>query len=80
MAYNIYEIKDLYSLIYHMEKRIKQLLYEDSKRHQMDALPPEVIEVIEDELQPAIEKALAVLDYESTPENYNTVLVGHESN
>ena len=80
MAYNIYEIKDLYSLIYHMEKRIKQLLYEDSKRHQMDALPPEVIEVIEDDLQPAIEKALAVLDYEPTPENYNTVLVGHESN
>ena len=46
----------------------------------MDALPSEVIEVIEDELQPAIERAMAVLDYEPTPENYNTVLVGHESN
>ena len=68
MSYNIYEIKDIYSLIYHMEKRIKQLLYEDSKRHEMDAMPPWMIEAIEDDLQPVIEKVMEVLDYDPTPQ------------
>lgn len=66
--YNIYEIKDLHSLIYHMEKRVKQLLLEDSRRHQMDSEPGEVIETIEDELLPSIEKLMEIWDYDPTPQ------------
>jgi len=66
--YNIYEIKDLHSLIYHMEKRVKQLLLEDTRRHQMDSEPGEVIETIEDELLPSIEKLMEIWDYDPTPQ------------
>ena len=66
--YNIYEIKDLHSLIYHMEKRVKQLLLEDTRRHQMDAEPGEIIETIEDELLPSIEKLMEIWDYDPTPQ------------
>ncbi|MGA1646335.1 MAG: hypothetical protein ACO4AV_15325, partial [bacterium] len=54
--------------IYHMEKRVKQLLLEDTRRHQMDAEPGEVIETIEDELLPSIEKLMEIWDYDPTPQ------------
>ena len=68
MPYNIYEFRDFYSLLYHVDKKIKQMLIEDSRRHQMDAEPQVVIEAIEDILQPALEQVLEVLDYDPTPE------------
>ena len=68
MAYNIYEIKDLYSLIYHMEKRIKQLLIDDSRKHQMDSEPFWSLEIIEDEILPALEKFLEAWDDDPTPQ------------
>jgi hypothetical protein len=51
-----------------MEKRIKQLLIVDQKRHQMDAEPFWSIEIIEDEILPALEKFLAVWDDDPTPQ------------
>jgi hypothetical protein len=68
MSYNIYEIKDFYSLLYHVDQRIKQLIYEDSKKHQMDAEPGWVIQEIEDEFQPVLTKVLETLDYDPTPQ------------
>jgi len=68
MSYNIYEIKDLHSLIYHMECRIKQLLRENSKKHEMDAEPYWLIEPIEDELLPILEKVLEDMDVDPTPQ------------
>jgi hypothetical protein len=62
MSYNIYEIKDIYSLIYHMERRIKQLLIDDSTKHQVDAMPCSIVEIVEDELQPTIEKLMKAFD------------------
>lgn len=62
MSYNIYEIKDIYSLIYHMEKRIKQLLIDDSTKQQVDAMPCLIVEIVEDELQPTIEKLMKAFD------------------
>lgn len=68
MTYNITEIKDFHSLIYVMEKRVKQLLIEDSKKHMMDAEPYWSMEIIEDEILPALEKFLAVWDDDPTPQ------------
>lgn len=60
--YNIYEIKDFYTLIYHMNKRIDQLLVADSKRHMMDAEPGWIIDLINDELVPTLEDIIEKLD------------------
>lgn len=62
MTYNINEIRDFYTLIYAMEKKVKDLLYQDSKKHEMDAEPYWVIAAIEDDLLPVIEEVLAKLD------------------
>ena len=68
MSYNILEIKDFHSLIYCMEKRVKQLLIDDSRKHEMDAEPYWSMEIIEDEILPALEKFLAVWDDDPTPQ------------
>ena len=68
MSYNITEIRDFYSLIYSMEKKVKQLLLEDQKKHQMDAEPYWSIEIIEDEILPALEKFLEAWDDDPTPQ------------
>lgn len=68
MSHNINEIKDFYTLIYAMEKRVKQLLIADSKMHQMDAEPYWSIEIIEDEIMPALEKFLEAWDDDPTPQ------------
>jgi hypothetical protein len=68
MSYNILEINDFHSLIYAMEKRVKQLLLVDQKRHQMDAEPFWSIEIIEDEILPALEKFLEAWDDDPTPQ------------
>lgn len=60
--YNIYEIKDFYALVYHMKKRIDQLLLADSKRHMMDAEPSWVIDLINDSLVPVLEEVIDRLD------------------
>lgn len=67
-SYKIYEIKDLHTLLYHVDIRIKQLLREDSKRHMMDAEPYWLIECIEDEVVPGIEKFLEMMDDDPTPQ------------
>jgi len=69
MSYNILEIKDFHSLIYCMEKRVKQLLIDDSRKHEMDAEPYWSMEIIEDEILPALEKFLAVWDDDPTPQH-----------
>ena len=68
MSYNITEIKDFHSLIYCMEKRIKQLLIDDSRKHQMDSEPFWSLEIIEDEILPALEKFLEAWDDDPTPQ------------
>ena len=68
MTYNITDIKDFHSLIYAMEKRVKQLLIDDSKKHMMDAEPGWSIEIIEEDILPALEKFLAVWDDDPTPQ------------
>lgn len=66
--YNIYEIKDLHTLMYHVEKKVKSLLLDDSKRHMMDAEPYWLIEYVEDELLPVVEKFLEICDDDPTPQ------------
>lgn len=68
MSYNITEIRDFHSLIYAMEKKVKQLLLEDQRKHEMDAEPYWSMEIIEDEILPALEKFLAVWDDDPTPQ------------
>ena len=68
MSYNITEIRDFHTLIYTMEKKVKQLLLEHQKKHQMDAEPYWSIEIIEDEILPALEKFLEVWDDDPTPQ------------
>lgn len=65
MSYNLTEIKDFYSLVYVMEQRVKQLLIDDCRKQQTDAEPEWSMEIIEDEILPALEKFLKVWD--STP-------------
>jgi len=67
-TYNIYEFKDFHSLVYHVEKKIKMLLIQDSKLHMMDAEPSWSIELIEDEIMPALEKFLEAWDDDPTPQ------------
>ena len=66
--YNIYEFKDFYSLIHHVEKKLKMLLIQDSKLHMMDSEPSWSIELIEDEIMPAFEKFLEAWDDDPTPQ------------
>lgn len=68
MSHNITEIKDFYTLIYAMEKKVKQLLLEDQRKHQMDAEPYWSMEIIEEEIIPALEKFLEVWDDDPTPQ------------
>jgi len=68
MTYNILEIKDFHSLIYAMEKRVKQLLIDDSRKHEMDAEPYWSLEIIEEEILPALEKFLGAWDDDPTPQ------------
>lgn len=65
MSYNITEIKDFYSLVYVMEQRVKRLLIDNCSKQQTDAEPEWSVEIIEDEILPALEKFLKVWD--STP-------------
>lgn len=69
MTSNINEIKDLYTLFYQVNKKMKQLLLEDSKRHMMDAEPTWFISIIEDEIAPAIEHLLDQADADPCDED-----------
>lgn len=68
MSHNITDIRDFHTLIYAMEKKVKQLLLEDQKRHQMDAEPFWSLEIIEDEILPALEKFLEAWDDDPSPQ------------
>ena len=67
MSHNILEINDFHSLIYAMEKRVKQLLIDDSRKPEWKAEPYWSMEIIEDEILPALEKYLAAWDDDPTP-------------
>jgi hypothetical protein len=68
MSYNVLEINDFHGLIYAMEKRVKQLLIDDSRKPEWKAEPYWSMEIIEDEILPALEKYLAVWDDDPTPQ------------
>ena len=68
MSYNILEINDFHGLIYAMEKRVKQLLIDDQRKPEWKAEPYWSMEIIEDEILPALEKYLAVWDDDPTPQ------------
>ena len=68
MIHNILEINDFHSLIYAMEQRVKQLLIDDSKKPEWKAEPYWSMEIIEDEILPALEKFLEVWDDDPTPQ------------
>ena len=68
MTHNILEINDFHGLIYAMEQRVKQLLRADAKKPQDISEPYWSLEIIEDEILPALEKFLEVWDDDPTPQ------------
>ena len=57
---NLYEMS-IDSLLYNFRNRMKSLLIDEARKHQMDAQPGWVIDLIEDEIMPAVEK---IVDWE----------------
>ena len=51
------------ALLYSFQKRMQLLLKQDATKHQMDAQPPWVLDIIENEIMPAVEK---IVDWEPT--------------
>jgi len=62
MSNNITEM-GVDALLYSFHKRMQLLLKQDAGKHQMDAEPPWVVDIIENEIMPAVEK---ILDWEPT--------------
>ena len=52
-------------LLYNFRERMQRLLKDQASKHQMDCEPLWVLDIIEDEIMPAVEK---IVDWEPTDE------------
>lgn len=62
MSNNITEM-GIDALLYSFQQRMQLLLKQEASKHQMDAEPTWVLDIIEDEIMPAVEK---IVDWEPT--------------
>ena len=49
------------TLLYHFKNRMERLLKEEAGKHEMDAEPSWILDIIDDEIMPAVER---IVDWE----------------